>query len=350
MIRELSIALAASAAMAGCASAEGLPFERTAPPQILAPATLAGAVDRRGRFREIFCAINRRQNYPRPCGQSLHALSGEAQPSGEPVPSGPPADRRRIVFVPGIFGECAAHIATPFKDAVEHMRGQGYAVDLIPVSGRSSSAANALAISDWIAAHVRPGERLLLVGYSKGTSDIIETLERYPSAIPAGTAIVSVAGVVSGTPAADRWESAHGAIAQLPLPGCGPGDGAGMASITRRERLAWLASHPLPAQMHYYSLAAFAQRRNVSRVLRPFYAQLGEIDEWNDGQVIHHDAIIPGSYLLGYLNADHWAVTLPLARYAPWLGRTLVHRNEYPRTVLLEAIVRAVEEEDSRRP
>lgn len=84
--------------------------------------------------------------------------------------------------------------------------------------------------------------------------------------------------------------------------------------------------------------------RAVSRVLRLSYRMLAKQDARNDSQVIFSDSLIPGSVLLGYVNADHWAITLPIARVCPWLGATLVNRNAFPREVLLEAIVRYVEE------
>ena len=40
------------------------------------------------------------------------------------------------------------------------------------------------------------------------------------------------------------------------------------------------------------------------------------IDGRNDSQVIFYDQLIPGSTLLGYLNADHWAVAVAIARGA----------------------------------
>jgi hypothetical protein len=64
----------------------------------------------------------------------------------------------------------------------------------------------------------------------------------------------------------------------------------------------------------------------------------------NDSQVVFHDALVPGGVLLGYLNADHWAVAMPFNREHPTLASTLVTRNAFPREVLLEAIVRFVEE------
>jgi hypothetical protein len=71
---------------------------------------------------------------------------------------------------------------------------------------------------------------------------------------------------------------------------------------------------------------------------------LAKEDPRNDSQVIFYDSFIPGSTLIGYVNADHWAITLPIARVCPWLGAMLVNRNAFPREVLLEAIVRYVEE------
>ena len=60
--------------------------------------------------------------------------------------------------------------------------------------------------------------------------------------------------------------------------------------------------------------------------------------------MIFYDALIPGSTLLGYVNADHWAIAMPISRDMPVVAQTLIDRNNFPREVLLEAIVRFVEE------
>jgi hypothetical protein len=78
--------------------------------------------------------------------------------------------------------------------------------------------------------------------------------------------------------------------------------------------------------------------------LRSSYDQLALVDPRNDSQVVFHDALVPGGALLGYLNADHWAVALPFNREHPVLANTLITRNAFPREVLLEAIARFVEE------
>lgn len=46
-----------------------------------------------------------------------------------------------------------------------------------------------------------------------------------------------------------------------------------------------------------------------------------------------------------YLNADHWALAVPMARSHPALGSTLVNHNDFPREALLEAVLRMVEED-----
>jgi hypothetical protein len=65
----------------------------------------------------------------------------------------------------------------------------------------------------------------------------------------------------------------------------------------------------------------------------------------NDSQVIYSDEFIPGSTLLGFINADHWAIVLPIDRSHPFVGSMFVSRNDYPREALLEAVLRYVEED-----
>jgi len=83
----------------------------------------------------------------------------------------------------------------------------------------------------------------------------------------------------------------------------------------------------------------------ISRILRPSYDKLARIDARNDSQVIFYDQVVPGSVLLGYLNADHWAVAVPVNREHPHAASLLVTENAYPREALLEAVMRFVEED-----
>ncbi len=168
---------------------------------------------------------------------------------------------------------------------------------------------------------------------------------RYPELCSRTAAVVTLAGVVSGTPIADDIPEVLKKFADQMFQGkCRPGEGQAFESLSRKARLAWLSDNRLPASVRYYSLAAFADREHISLILRPSYDNLSLIDPLNDSQVIFHDALVPGGALLGYLNADHWAVAMPFNRVHPVWAETLVTRNAFPREVLLEAIARFAEE------
>jgi hypothetical protein len=79
----------------------------------------------------------------------------------------------------------------------------------------------------------------------------------------------------------------------------------------------------------------------VSRALLPSHMALQRRGGPNDGQMLARDAIIPAGRQLGFANADHWAVALPLRQAIPWAA-SLLDRNDYPRTVLLEAVIASV--------
>ena len=76
----------------------------------------------------------------------------------------------------------------------------------------------------------------------------------------------------------------------------------------------------------------------VSRALRSSYRLLGAVHPFNDGALLHWDQLLPGSTLLGYANADHWAVTVPIDVDDIPFGALLVN-NTYPRSQLWNALV-----------
>ncbi|GAB3096680.1 hypothetical protein [Pseudomaricurvus hydrocarbonicus] len=103
--------------------------------------------------------------------------------------------------------------------------------------------------------------------------------------------------------------------------------------------------HILPEDISYYSLVTHPKPDRISSILKPSYKKLSRIDARNDGQLLFYDQVIPGSALLGYVNADHWAISVPIARSHPIIGSTFVDQNDYPREALLEALLRFVEED-----
>lgn len=370
MTLRVTAAVALSVVAAGCGPSLKLSTET--PPLILTTAAAAGLPDARGRFREILCAVDAARGYysDRPCASLLHKLENEAASGGRPVALGVSSIRLRIRIVPGIFGQCAEDRATPFLDAVQPRPGAGYDlsqfgfdVAALRVSGRGSSAQNAAQIEEQLRAEfarkpLASDERLVLIGHSKGMSDLLEFIarprstsprEQATSPLPEGSSIVSLSGVVAGTPIADMGEDIYRPLRHVSVPGCAADDGGGVTSLTRRERLKFMSQHPLPTDLHFYSIAAFTRAANISAALRPTYEALARTDARNDGNVIFTDSIIPQSTVLGYLDADHWAVAMPFEVYAPTFARVVANRNHFPRVVLLEAIARVIAEDYQER-
>ena len=104
-------------------------------------------------------------------------------------------------------------------------------------------------------------------------------------------------------------------------------------------------AEPASPELHYYSLVTFPRPEVISSVLTGSYDKLARIDARNDGQTIFYDQVMPGSVLVGYLNADHWAVAVPINRTHSVIASMFVTQNAYPREALLEALMRFVEED-----
>ncbi len=344
--------LIAISALGACGTKPLVTYSADTPPLALVPASLAGVQDKRGRFREIYCAVLRshKRDIPdyRPCEDALTRVGTEPAGTGRRVDLG--SSKRRLVaaVVPGIGYECFASWLQPPGTVAKHLQRSGYDMALLKVDALSSSTHNAREIRDAIMA--MPGgagaPRLVLIGYSKGAPDILEAIVAYPEIRRRVAAVVSAAGAVGGSALANDAKQYQADMLQL-FPGatCGPGDGGGVNSLRPATRRAWLAANPLPRELPYYSVVTFPQPGYVSSILARSYTKLARIDSRNDSQVIFYDQVIPGSTLAGYINADHWALAVPIARTHPIIGSMLVTRNAYPREALVEAILRFVEED-----
>jgi hypothetical protein len=132
-------------------------------------------------------------------------------------------------------------------------------------------------------------------------------------------------------------------LTRIPKSGCETGDEGALKSLHRQTRKDWLVHNPLPQGIHYYSLVAIPDRAHLSMGLRNDYKKLAEIEPRNDGQLIFYDQFIPGATLLAFVNADHWAISTPVARQLPIAQGTFANRTRYPREVLLEATLRFIE-------
>jgi hypothetical protein len=308
------------------------------PPLQLAVVGQPSVQDGRARFREIFCELAARESQPGlDCEKLLVRLAAEptATPPA-PLPSHDP--RLRILLVPGGFAECFKD-APLFPEALPRLQAAGYTVSTVPVSGRSSSAYNAWRIATAVARTRLPPEgRLVLVGYSKGVSDILEFLVQYPSLAARVHAVVSVAGSVNGSPIANRFTFLYEATDDWVLRNCPPGDQSVAVDLQREPRLNWLARHRLPGHIRYFSLGTIAPEEEVARAMMLTDGSLRYVDPLTDGQLLFYDQLLPGSELLGYVRADHWAVALPLQESWHVLATNPAGAH-FPRGLLLEAIM-----------
>jgi hypothetical protein len=346
--------------LGACASKPLLPFSTDTPPLVLTTTSVAGSEDKRARFREIYCAVLERgaSELPdyRPCADALTRVGAEPAGTGRAVDLGP--SRRHFVaaVVPGFGFDCIAKWLASPGPVSAYLRRYGYDSVVIKVDALSSTAKNARQIRDAIMA--MPAEAgapgLVLIGYSKGAPDILDALVTYPEIRSRVAAVVSAAGAMGGSALANDAEQYQADLLRhFPGATCDSGDGGGVAALRPSVRKAWLAQHPLPTGLRYYSLVTFPQPQRISSILRSSYDKLSHIDGRNDGQVIFYDQIIPGAALLGYVNADHWAIAVPIARTHPTIGSVFVTQNAYPREALAEAILRFVEEDlagDAKQP
>jgi hypothetical protein len=344
------LGLALSFLTTGCAHKPMLKYDLNTAATVLVPIKYAGISDQRARFREIFCSIQQDHGWRlpdnRPCDQTLHKLADEPASGGRPVYLGQARLPLRFIIIPGLLDECVSSFVLPFSDARPHVESLGFKTDMIMVNGLAGSAQNAAQIRDAVVQlPVIPGEKLVLIGYSKGAADILEALISYPEITRRTAAVLTLAGVVSGTPVADSLPDIIKKLADVIFQGkCQPGKGVAFESLSRKRRLDWLSSNKLPSSVRFYSLAAFSDREGISLILRTMYDKLSLVDPRNDSQVVFQDALVPTGTLLGYLNGDHWAVAVPFNRTHPTISEMFITRNAFPREVLLEAICRFIEE------
>ncbi len=334
--------------LAGCVSEPILTYDSVAPAQILTPVRAAGLADGRARFRELFCgrfdAIGPPKDGRPTCHDYLHRLADE--PATTKQPAHPPVSLAsvRFIVVPGFMNDAAPGGMRTLGPSIDRLAGMGYRIEYLPVSGGGGAEYNAEEIAAYFRGRNFPEqEKLVVVGVSKGTIDLLRFLVGNPDSARHVDAMVSYGGAVNGSPLAEVLPGSLIDVAMV-LSGSDAGDGDGYRALKPSVQMPWLASHRLPAHIKYFSLASYTYRDNVSALLKDGYDRLSAINAKNDGQLIYYDQILPGSTLLGYCNADHWALAMPFTEKAGGFAATLATRNVFPRDAMLEAVLLFVRE------
>ena len=339
--------------MGACSSQPQVPFSYTLEPLSFEPGNTYNVTDGRARFREIFCAANEDhgESLPdyTPCEDALVRFDDELPPTGAPVDLGPTSTQMVAKMVPGLAYSCIKAWLHHDNSAPNHVATLGYETGFIQVEGIASSETNADLIAEYVLSlgpeyDERP---LVLVGYSKGLPDIFAFLVQYPELTHRVAAVVSYAGAVWGSPLADeadekqlRW------LTLIPGAECEKKDSKALETLSPANRTAWFAEHTLPQHIRYYSIIAFPDPDNISNGLQYSHKKLGALrDSRNDSQLVFYDQVIPGSTVLGFFNADHWAMSVPIARQHEVSQAIFADQNDFPREIALEAILRFIEED-----
>jgi len=328
---------AAIAMLAGCASNPAeIRFDNVTPTTIVV-ARDAGVRDLRGAYRSAVCS---RLPAEAACDDVLQRLAGEPAPVAPP-PADDLAKRYRIAFVPGIFSECFERFARPFADVESNLAASGFTVDYVGVPGRGSSRQNAVRLDERFRALDGDARPFIVFAYSKGLVDVLEFMVRFPDNARRIAAVVAVAGAANGSPLADQLSDVYRNWgASFPLQGCAEGTGEEIDDLRPDVRMAWWQKHGDELTTPIFALVAAPSPDRVSPATRATYRQLAKADPRNDGKLLWRDQVPPRSYLLGYANADHWVIAVPVAKELPQIS--FLFRDDAPRTAYVEGAIEVV--------
>jgi hypothetical protein len=321
----------------GCAAPVVQPEYSESAPVVLVATQDAGVRDLRASYRSATCRLVPAGTS---CNDLILRLPGEsAAPPIQPLPD--LAQRFRILFVPGLFSECFDRYARPFSDVQAALTAEGFAAENVRLPGRGASVANAARLADHVAAMADDPRPIIVFAYSKGLPDTLEFVVRHPAEASRIAAIVSFAGAANGSPLADDLHAPYRSWgAAFPLPDCGPGSGEEIQDLKRDVRLEWWRMNGAAVKVPVFALVAAPRPEQVSPATRPSYRRLARIERRNDGKLLAQDQVVPGGYLLGYVNADHWAIAIPLSDAFPsW---SAVFRDGVPRAALARAAIEVV--------
>lgn len=342
--------------LVGC-SALPMPGSNSNEPMVLLPITSAGVEDGRGSFAAQFKHELIREGAPADTGAWLHPMPGTL-PAAAPLPK--PGPGTSILVVPGIFGECLDGQALPFSDGVSRPRPQNYeqgyqhfradlgTVRAIRVDGRASSQFNGRIVAEAVKAEaaVNGISTIILVAYSKGLPDTLHALQTLHASgeLPASVkAVVSLSGVLLGTPIADQLAYFYDKlVAPLQPLGCPVSQGGEVQSLTIAVRTPWLVSARLPEQVARFSVVAHTPRDDVAPALLPFFDILGQVDPLNDGQVYSAWSVLPRGHLLAEVRSDHWRYVLALEKSEDPMVRAIASPKTFPRDAFFRALVKFV--------
>ncbi len=310
--------------------------------RILVMQLASSGKDRRAAFANVFCSVLRNEN---PDGGEWGDCSQYIESKPDPntkVDLGPIPNKYRVLVLPGFMSACVSSVQALGKGQ-ERLRSQfGLDVEYLSLPNDSSEN-NGKLIAEYLRKHAGNDPRkYIVIGYSKGAPDFQVGIAHDPDAAKEVAAFVSLAGAVGGSPVANTIPAMIDRYTKTLNLGSCQGDVAAAARSLRNDvRHTFLAEHPDP-MVPTYSLSALSDKTNTSKMLLQAWQILFAYDAQEDSQLTRQDSTVPGSDLLGVLRADHLAVALAFEDSTDSQVKSMMDHNHYPRSTLMESIVRFV--------
>jgi hypothetical protein len=315
-------------------------------PRVITVPVGSSATDAITPFAETFCAtlahLDPSGAIWGSCEKYIEARVANQSPAATPI-----ATQLKVMIVGGAFSQCfEAGQVRAFEQGLAHLATHNIVAGPVQIGGTAAPEANAEKIDAYLRQKQNAGD-YIAIGHSKGAVDLMTAIEKYESARTRIKALVSVAGAISGSRLADLGTRAtilgfQSAARKSGLSNCQITDEGGIDSLRRGVRYKALQSWRPPASLRTYSIVGVTSRKQTSSVLHTMWDRNAYYSIDQDSQMIAEEAIIPGAAFLGVAKGDHWALALPFSEHPVERIRKGVDQNAFPRTALLEAIVRYV--------
>ena len=239
----LASALASASAIAAACAAGVAPVTYPVMPAALVP---VDAEHNRARdFARVFCSTL--SHLKDKDGRSWGDCAKYLDATDAPQPQTAIDARFKFLFVPGFGGECMKDVRA-YSTSIAHLRdAHQIAVEYFAVAPFGSSEENGKSI----ARRIEEGwsgdasRRYVLIGYSKGATDILEALRVLDAPKTKVAAVVTIAGIVGGLWLPGDLRALMQGTQPWIAPGCPGNVEDGIHSVLRDVRLGFLRQNPL---------------------------------------------------------------------------------------------------------
>lgn len=223
-----------------------------------------------------------------------------------------PADAKdyKYLMVSGLLGE---HGPTYLDSNIGRLRTLGLSTQEVAVDTEGSTFNNARIVRDAILQASAKGEKVVLVGHSKGGNDITAALGMYPDLKDHVQAVVTLQTPFGGSPVADDVSESwvlRKLLGNVLAEGIFGGSPDTLRDLTYEGRREILRDHPYPVEDVPTVSLATSRVDPRSALFAPAQYLDSRYGYKSDGLVVVEDAMIPGSQTVVLDDMDHLESTM----------------------------------------